>query len=423
MVHQHFQLVPTLSVAENMLLGTAAPRLFLRRDQGHAALRALAAQSGLDVDPGAPLWSLSVGEKQRVEILKVLWRGARVLILDEPTAVLTPLEVQPFFDSVRRLAEGGSAVVLITHKLHEVLAVADRVTVLRRGRVVAAHLDARQTSIAALEAHILGEARAQPLVRPARPTATEGGPPRLQLVDVSAQGPRGERILHGVNLAVQAGEIVGVAGVSGNGQRELADLLLGLQAPLGGRILLDGRDLARASVAERRRRGLGLVPEDRLGQGAAPSLSVLRNLVQDRVLGARSLRLRWGELRTLAQERVQAHDVRLRSLEQVAGELSGGNLQKLILARELAAGPRALVVAQPTRGLDLGAAGEVRQRLIELASQGCAVLLISEDLDEVLALSHRIAVLYRGRVAGVVDAAVASAASIGRLMLGGEAAA
>ncbi|MFH1808210.1 MAG: ABC transporter ATP-binding protein [Pseudomonadota bacterium] len=424
MVHQHFQLVPGLTVAENVLLGLAQPRWFLGRRAGHDVLRDLAARTGLAVNPAAPLWSLSVGEKQQVEILKVLWRGAWVLILDEPTAVLTPLEVQPFLTSLRQLADAGAAVVLITHKLPEVLAIADQITVLRRGRVVATGLDGQRVTAAELEGHILGHSRVTTEARPKALSTTENSVARLQVEALSARGSRGECALHEVSLHVHAGEIVGVAGVSGNGQRELADVLLGVQVPLSGRVMLDGQDLAGANVAQRRQRGLGLVPEDRLRQGAAPSLSVLQNLsLCAAQRPPHGLLLRWDALRRRAKDLVTTQDIRLHSIDQPAGELSGGNLQKLILARELDAKPRVLVVAQPTRGLDLGAASEVRRRLIALAKSDGAILLISEDVDELLRMAHRIVVLYRGRVAGILEAADATADSVGRLMLGHEVAA
>ncbi len=427
MVHQHFQLVPGLSVAENILLGTDSPRWLLPRGAGHDAIRALAERSALAVDPAASVASLSVGEQQRVEILKVLWRGARVLILDEPTAVLSPLEVVPFFATVRALADAGAAVVLITHKLAEVRQVAERVTVLRRGRVVAGDLATVATGTAELERLILGgEALSRtdgdlapaPLDRDGREQT-----PRLQLRAVEALGSRGEPALRGLSLDLKAGELLGLAGVSGNGQRELAEVVVGLRALQSGQIALDGHDLSGTSVRARLERGLAYVPEDRLGQGVAPSLSALQNLSLRAIWRAPQGRLlHWGDLRARAAALVERHDVRLRDLEQPAAQLSGGNVQKLILAREIASRPRLLVAAQPTRGLDLGAAADVRAALRELASQGCAVLLISEDLDELRLLCHRIAVLYRGRVVTVLEHAEASLEKLGRAMLGGEAA-
>jgi len=428
MVHQHFQLVPTLSVAENVLLGAERPGFWLGRRAGHDEIAAICRANSMQLDPAAPVWSLSVGQRQQVEILKVLYRGARILILDEPTAVLTPLEIEPFFTSLRALVAQGVAVVLITHKLHEVLAVADTVTVLRRGRVAAAELPVAEVDADRLGRLILGEAV------DAAVNDADGGlePPALAVSSksllrfdaVSARGRRGELALDRIDLAVGAGEIVGIAGVSGNGQRELAEVLVGLRPATSGRVILDGTEVTTWSVRRRLDHGLGYVPEDRQGSGLAPSLSVARNLAlraYRRPQGG--LLVRWRELDALAAELVGAHDVRLQDLSQPAAQLSGGNAQKLILAREIDAAPRLLVAAQPTRGLDLGATHAVRARLRGLAGAGCGVLLISEDLEELLALSHRVAVLFRGQLAGVLDRTEASPERVGRLMLGPEAAA
>ncbi|MBN2358609.1 MAG: ABC transporter ATP-binding protein [Deltaproteobacteria bacterium] len=426
MVHQHFQLVPTLTVAENILLGAPRPRFLLGRQPLHVEIAALGQRLQLPVDPAARVAELSVGERQRVELLKALWRGARVLILDEPTAVLGPLELGPFFRALRALAASGTAVVLITHKLTEVLAAADVVTVLRRGRTVARDLPIASVDGDRLGRLILGseetaaatgEAAAAPMTPPAPALAASA--PLLRLRRVSAIGQRGERALDDVDLEVWAGEIVGVAGVSGNGQRELAQVIVGLRPALAGRIALAGQEITRLPVRERLARGLGYVPEDRLGDGIAPALSVQHNLALGLFRQPRApWLLPWRALAQRSAELVAEHDVRLQSLAQAAGQLSGGNVQKLILAREIDARPRLLIAAQPTRGLDLGATAAVRERLCRLAAGGCGVLLISEDLDEILALAQRVVVLFRGRVAGTIDRAAASAEAIGKLMLG-----
>ena len=434
MVHQHFQLVPTLTVAENILLGTDWPRFWLGPRPLHDEIATLGQRLKLPVDPAARVAALSVGEQQRVELLKALWRGARVLILDEPTAVLGPLELTPFFEALRALAAAGTALVLITHKLAEVMAAADVVTVLRRGRTVASDVSTRSVDADQLSRLILGGddasapspaavTSAAAVVGVDRPPAAgvvrAPAPALLRLTGVSALGQRGEVALAGVDLEVRCGEIVGVAGVSGNGQRELAQVIVGLQPSTAGGIVLGNRDLTRLSVRERLALGLGYIPEDRLGHGIAPSLSVRHNLALGLFRQQRPPWLvPWSALAQRGTDLVAAHDVRLRSLEQVAGELSGGNVQKLILAREIDARPRLLVAAQPTRGLDLGATRAVHDRLRRLTASGCGVLLVSEDLDEVLALAQRVVVLFKGRVAGTLERAVASAESIGRLMLG-----
>ena len=419
MVYQHFQLVDSLTVAGNILLGTSSPRFYLPANAAYDEIRALAENSHLPIDPGALLWTLSVGEKQRVEILKALWRGARIIILDEPTAVLTALEVQPFFSALRRLAAQGTAIILITHKLDEVMSVADRISVLRRGQMRAHDLLGSQTSRQKIEQLIIGSDTAMATVKRASTPHIDAKKNLLQLRDVDVLGERGLLALKKINLSIKAGEILGLAGVSGNGQRELAELLAGLRRPQSGSISLDGQDLSTASASARQRLGLAFVPEDRETQGLAPGLSVLTNL------SLRAYRepphgfvLRLAELKNRAQQLVDKADIRLRSLHQPAGQLSGGNAQKLILAREISARPRLLVAAQPTRGLDFAAAAAIRSQLAALADQGAAVLLISEDLDEILALADRIVVLFAGSVVGNLSRERFAIKRIAALMLG-----
>jgi simple sugar transport system ATP-binding protein len=421
MVHQHVHLVDTLTVAENIFLGLATPRFLLPARHGHDEVRELGQRCGLPVDPGAVVGTLPVAARQRVEILKVLHRGARVLVLDEPTAVLTPLEVDPFFRAVRELASAGAAVVLISHNLEEVRRVGDLVTVLRRGRVVATGLIPRETPVEELERHILGGPVDRGVLAP--PPPPDPAPlPRLHVKGLSAGGDGSARTLTGVEFTVQPGEILGVAGVGGNGQRELAEVIVGLRPARAGAVLLDGRDITALPVRARLSAGLGYIPEDRSRDGVAPSLSVARNLAL-RAYRAGGPWVPWGSLHRWARHQVVTRDIRVRSVDQGAGQLSGGNQQKLILAREVEAGPRLLVAAQPTRGLDVGAAAAIRQELVGLAARGCAVLLVSEDLPELLALSHRVAVMSRGRVVGVLRRELASVESVGRLMLGGAVAA
>ena len=413
MVHQHFMLVPTLTVAENLALGLDAPRFALPRRalEEHAAR--LAHEAGLLVDPSARVWQLSVGEQQRVEILKVLQRGARVLILDEPTAVLAPSEVQPLFQALRALAAAGRSVVLITHKLAEVHAVADRATVLCHGRVQAAGLDVASTSQAELARLMVGDLGAPPQAGATR----AAGKTVLEVHGLSAESDRGLPALRGLELQVRAGEIYGVAGVSGNGQRELIEVLAGLRPCTTGRVVLEGVDRTGASPATLRGAGVAHVPEDRLALGVAPRLSVAENLL----LTTRRRTGWWlppARLEAEARERAAVTALPLPPPSTPAGTLSGGNLQRVILARELADRPRLLLAAQPTRGLDVGAATAVHHLLRAQADAGAAVVLVSEDLDEVLALADRVGVLYDGRMVGEQASPDFDATALGRWMTG-----
>ncbi|HZS39680.1 MAG TPA: ABC transporter ATP-binding protein [Polyangia bacterium] len=448
MVHQHFMLVPTLTVAENVVLGrepTRGPLLDL--DGAARELEALSERYRLALEPRRLVSELSVGEAQRVEIVKVLWRGADVLILDEPTAVLTPAEVDELFAVLRGLVASGKTVVLVTHKLDEVLALAARVTVLRRGEVVAA-METRGATAAELARAMVGrevalgaERRAPaanaaaiaPSINDARNDARAGSPPiRLAAERLTVERAGGGTALDGVDLAVRGGEILGIAGVEGNGQTELALALTGVAPASGGRVLLDGADVTRRSVRERQRRGLGHVPEDRLERGLIGAFSVEDNLLLGRDDEyARPFTLDRARLRQDAAALIARLDVRPTDPTAPAAELSGGNQQKLVVGRELGRRPKlaALVCAQPTRGVDVGAIELIHAELAAVRDAGCAVLLISAELDELLALADRIAVLYRGRFAGEVanpagDPAETRAerrAAIGRLMLGARA--
>jgi simple sugar transport system ATP-binding protein len=414
MVHQHFMLVPTLTVAENVLLGLSRPRFWLCPRAARRRVADWAAQHGLALDPAARVAELSVGEQQRVEILKVLARGARLLILDEPTAVLAPGEVGALFATLRGLAAAGRAVVLISHKLDEVAQVADRATVLRSGRVVVSGLDARAASPSDLARWMVGHEVGGQVERP--PVAP--GAPRLEVDGLWVEGDRGSPALRGVSFAVRAGEIVGVAGVAGNGQRELAEALTGLRRPTAGGLRVDGVERTGAGPREMLAAGVAHVPEDRAATGSAPRLSLAENLLLTSYRSVRG-RLDATRLRALARQRAARSGLELPALEGPAAALSGGNLQRLILARELAVSPRVLVAVHPTRGLDVGATRAVHELLARQRAAGVATLLISGDLEEVLALSDRVLVLYAGRVAGVLEAVRADRERVGCLMTGG----
>jgi general nucleoside transport system ATP-binding protein len=421
MVHQHFRLVTPFTVAENIVLGDqrAEGRSFVVHPRAiERRVSELGERYGLEVDPRARIWQLSVGEQQRVEILKALYRDARILIMDEPTAVLTPQEAERLFQTLRAMADEGRTVIFISHKLHEVLAVASRVTVLRGGRNVATVPAAGATprSLASLmvgreiaEAHRVGK------VRPP-------GDVVVELVDVSVAGDRGGLAVSGVSLEVRAGEIVGVAGVAGNGQRELAEAVTGLRGLVRGVVRVDGRRLdsgdPRAAIAA----GVAYVPEDRLGTGLAPSLSIAQNVALKRYRGAPVSRgpiIFLRRMRELALSLIKRYDVKAPGPDTPARNLSGGNLQKLVLGREFEGEPHVLIAAQPTRGLDVGAIESVHGYLRDASSRGVAVLMVSEDLDELMALSDRIVVMYEGEIAGEVDPETVSVAEIGLLMAGG----
>jgi simple sugar transport system ATP-binding protein len=416
MVHQHFKLVRRFTVAENVTLGWHSPRGLIRRRSLEHEIAALATSYGIQVRADRPVWQLTVGEQQRVELLKNLYRGADVLVLDEPTAVLAPQEAEGLFATLRRMADEGRGVVLITHKLDEVLAASDRVTVLRRGRHVAT---VPTSSVTADElARLMIGDEVVPAVRSPR---TPSGSVVLQLVDVQADDDRGAGVLRGVDLAVHGGEIVGIAGVAGNGQRELTEVVVGLRRARHGRVLFHEREITHWPTRRRIEAGIGYVPEDRLGQGVAPGLSVADNLVAKRYrqssLGSR-LFLSPGRERAVAEELAERFDIRAATVDARAATLSGGNLQKLVLARELSADPALLVAAQPTRGLDVGAAEAVRTLLLEQREAGRALLLVSEDLDELLSLSDRIAVLHAGRINAVYTAPDFDVHTIGLHMAG-----
>jgi simple sugar transport system ATP-binding protein len=396
MVHQHFMLVPTLTAAENVVLGREpwrGPFVDLRRVEREIA--ELSERFGLRVEPRRLVSSLSVGEAQRVEIVKVLWRGADVLILDEPTAVLTPLEVGELFGVLRGLVEeGGKTVVLVTHKLDEVLALATRVTVMRRGEVVAS-IDPRTTMAPELARAMVGRELAPP---PPRPAAVPGeARERLRVEGLTVAREDGTRALDDVSLSVRGGEILGVAGVEGNGQSELALAITGVVAPKAGRIFVDGRDVTHASVRARRARGVAHVPEDRHARGVILDFSVADNvrLGEDALDGAR--------LATATRRVIDRLDVRPPDPRARMSSLSGGNQQKVVVGRELGRDHGVLVCAQPTRGVDVGAIERIHAELAHARVAGKAVLLVSADLDELFALADRIGVLFRGRVVGCVD--------------------
>jgi ABC-type uncharacterized transport system ATPase subunit len=416
MVHQHFMLVQTQTVAENIILGLGEPRFVLDMEKTEAEIAELARQYRLQVDPGAYIWQLSVGEQQRVEILKILYRGADILVLDEPTAVLTPQESEELGQTLRRMVEEGKAVIFITHKLDEVMEFSDRVTVLRNGRVIAT-LDTAETSKAELARLMVG----REILFRLEKEDVEQGEVTLAVRDLQALNDKGLPALKGISFEIRAGEILGVAGVAGNGQRELAEVITGLRPATGGQVLVRGKEVTDLSPRGIIQIGVGSVPGDRLGVGLAGNLPVSDNLIMK---GYRQPPLSNGPF--LIHNAIRDFSVRLINLFQIATPslalpvklLSGGNLQKTILAREIAAERGILVAEHPTRGLDVGATEAVRKTLLEEQAKGAAILLISEDLDELLSISDRVAVIYEGEIMGVVDVAQADVQELGLMMAG-----
>lgn len=419
MVHQHCMLVPVLTVTENIILGQEQARWgpFLDLSRAIQHIRQLAAHYHLDLDPLARVQDLPVGLRQRVEILKALYRQARILILDEPTAVLTPGEVEHLFATLTALAQRGTSIIFITHKLHEAFAIAQRMTVLRRGRVVGT-LRPAETTAAQLVALMVGEAPVAPVERPLHPPSREV---TLRVRDVQVLDERGALAVAGVSLTVHAGEILGIAGVQGNGQTELVEALTGLRPVATGTIELQGVDVTRATPRQLAQRGVAHIPEDRHKHGMVGSATIADNLVLDayyRWPFARGVVRRRAAIAAHAARVMQAFDVRAPSPAVKADSLSGGNQQKLVVARACAQPLTLLIAAQPTRGLDVGATAFVQQQLRQQRAQGCAVLLVSADLDEILSLSDRIAVMYRGTLRATLDVNAASREHLGRLMAG-----
>ncbi len=424
MVHQHLSLVDSLTVAENVVLGWSRHRgLRYTPRQVEAEISEIAARYQMQVDPHARIWQLSLGERQRIDILKALYRDARILILDEPTTVLTPAETEQLFSSVHEMVAAGRSVVFISHKLPEVLAIANRITILRKGRSVTT-VDAAGVDVRELARLMVGHD--MPAGRVRRAAAGSGTPPAdqrgvLELERVCADGDFGIQVLHDVSLSVRPGEILGIAGVAGNGQRELAEVIAGLRAHSRGAIRLDGAELHGGDPRAAINRGVAYVPEDRMGTGVSPSLSVTENLMlksyrRDAPHAGPVLLMDRADAQSVAL--MEQFDIRSRGPHALVRQLSGGNVQKVVLARELSSQPRVLVAASPTRGLDVGATEYVHGVLVDSARRGVGIMLISEDLDEIVELSDRIAVLYEGRVVGIVDAAQASYEQLGMMMAG-----
>ncbi len=417
MVHQHFMLVPVFTVAENVMLGhewTAGPFGRLDRRTARARVRELSERYGLDVDPDALVADLPVGVQQRVEILKALLGEAKVLILDEPTAVLTPQEIDDLIRVMNELRDAGTSIVFITHKLREVRAIADRITVIRRGKVVgSAEPTASESELAAM---MVGRDVSLTVAK----SAAEPGPVALEVRGLTVADDRGQTTVSDVSFSVAGGEIVALAGVQGNGQEELVESLLGLRVPAAGSILIDGSDIAGCPISDTLARGVGFVPEDRQHDGIVGGFSVAENLVldlYDRPEFSRGLSLRLDRIADNARTRVAEFDIRTPSPDLPAATLSGGNQQKLVIAREMSRPLRVFIASQPTRGVDVGAQEFIHRRIVAERDNGTAVVIVSTELDEVLGLADRILVMYRGRIIGELPAG-ASRDEVGLMMAG-----
>lgn len=414
MVHQHFRLVPTHTVAENVVLGL--PGHFFFPDRAvRRKLDEFSKKYGLTVDPEARIWQLSAGEQQRVEILKALYRGADILVLDEPTSVLTPGEIKDLLMSLRRMAAQGHTIIFITHKLDEVTAISDRVTVLRQGKVVAT-LKIGQTDERELARLMVGrEVLFRLDKKPAQPGQTI-----LQIEDLHVLNDKGLPAVKDVSLNVAAGEIVGIAGVAGNGQRELVEALVGLRPVVTGRILLGGREVTHSPPRVRIEQGICYVPGERL-TGLVPNMSVAENLILKNYRYAPFAKgpfLNQTAIATYADSLIAQYAVATPSRETPVKVLSGGNIQRTILARECSGAPALLIGAHPTSGVDVGATETIRQLLLEQRDRGTAILLVSEDLEEVLTLSDRTAVMFKGQIMGILPTGQVDLEKIGLMMAG-----
>jgi general nucleoside transport system ATP-binding protein len=432
MVHQHLSLVESLTVTENVMLGwSRRPGFRYSPREADAEIAEIADRYHMRVDPRARIWQLSLGERQRIDILKALYRDARILILDEPTTVLTPAETDQLFSTVREMVAAGRSVIFISHKLPEVLAIASRVTILRKGRSVTT-VETAATDARELARLMVGHDIASDQPRRAAGEAVAGGPgaaavvPSLELTGICADGDFGIEVLRDVTLKVNPGEIVGIAGVAGNGQREFAEVVTGTRRHTRGSVRVAGEELPNGDPRWAIDHGVAHVPEDRMGTGVAPGLSLTENLI------LKSYRLdaphagpvlQMGAVGHRSTEMMEKYDIRASSSRSLVRQLSGGNVQKVVLARELESRPRVVIAASPTRGLDVGATEYVHGVLADAAASGVGIVLISEDLDEIVALSDRIEVFYEGRIVGTMPTAEATYEQIGLLMAGASGAA
>ncbi|QGP91230.1 Xylose import ATP-binding protein XylG [Neomoorella glycerini] len=418
MVHQHFMLIPALTVAENIILGMQMPRGIIDLKEASRKIKELSRQYGFDIDPEAKVWQLSVGQQQRVEIVKALYRGARLLILDEPTAVLTPQEVNELFRVLKQLTQEGITVIFITHKLNEVMAICQRVTVLRAGKVVGTVATCNTGKNELARMMVGREVFFQVNKKPCSPGQTV-----LEVQGLEALSNKGLKALKGISFNICQGEILGIAGVDGNGQSELVEAITGLRPVTAGRVLLNGQDITNLPPRQILERNVAHIPEDRNVRGLVGAMSIKENLILQEYYKqpfSRGWFLNYDLIKDHAVKMVREFDIRTTSEELPVKNLSGGNQQKVVLAREVYRQPALLIAMHPTRGLDVGATEYVHKRLVAERDRGAAVLLVSTELDEILSLSDRIAVLYEGEIMGIVPGAQARVEELGLMMAGSK---
>ncbi len=442
MVHQHFKLVDVMSVAENVALGLPEYKFVLPMKEIKKRFLEIAEKYKLQVDPDAKIWQLSAGEKQRVEILKVLLRGAEILILDEPTSVLTPQETVELFKTLKAMTKEGLSVIFITHKLEEVMKISDKVTVLRRGRVIDT-VETKNVTKEKLAKMMVGR---EVLFRLEKRPVKKGAPV-IEVQNLEAYNDKGVKALRGVSFVINEGEILGIAGVAGNGQRELAEVITGLRKATGGRVLIFGEDVTNRGAHVVLEKGLAHIPEERIEMGIIPGMSVKDNMIlhcykrspfsvhlfdaipqlsksltslKDKTKWLDNFVLNYNYIKKYAEDLIDEYQIMTPSIETNAEKLSGGNIQKLILARELAHEPKIIIAAHPTYGLDVGATEFVRKQLLKERERGAAILLISEDLEEIFNLSDRIAVMFEGEIMGIVEPEKTTIEEVGLMMAGSK---
>jgi general nucleoside transport system ATP-binding protein len=416
MIHQHFMLVDTLTVLENVVLGLESQGFYLNKKKIAERIKEISKNYNLEINPYAKIWQLSVGEQQKVEIIKTLFRGAKVLIMDEPTAVLTPQEADTLFKILRRMIKEDKSIIFISHKLDEVMKISDRITVLRKGKLVGT-VDKKEIKQKELAKMMVGR---EVLFRLDRNPMNRKGEV-LKIEGLETHNDKGIKILKGINFSLQGGEIFGLAGVSGNGQTELAEVIVGLRRAIAGKVYIKGEEVTNLYPKAISKKGTNYIPPDRLKVGLVPNLSTVENAIlrrYDREPISRGIFLNYEEAAKYTRELIKQFNMMVPRENAPVKFLSGGNLQKLILAREIREEPALLIAVHPSRGLDVGATEFVRKKLLEERDQGVAILLISEDLEELLMISDRIGVIYEGEIMGMVDIDCANINEIGLMMAG-----